>query len=65
VNLHGGQHHGYFLPGEGTSGYGARFGQDSEFRAAHRIRGGVRLRTALRSDVHASAVPEDCASEAP
>jgi hypothetical protein len=54
VDLHGGQHHGYFLPGEGASdealalfsfpslavyeAYRARFGVDPEFVAADRIR---------------------------
>jgi hypothetical protein len=54
VNKHGGQHHGYFLPSEGSSDralalfsfpsladyeqYRARFGVDSEFIAADRIR---------------------------
>lgn len=54
VNRHGGQHHGYFLPGEGASDralalfsfpsladyerYRALFGIDPEFVAADRIR---------------------------
>lgn len=54
VDRHGGQHHGYFLPGEGASDralalfsfpslaeyerYRARFGVDPEFVAADRIR---------------------------
>jgi hypothetical protein len=54
VNKHGGQHHGYFLPGEGASDkalalfsfeslasyeqYRALFGKDPEFIAADRIR---------------------------
>jgi hypothetical protein len=54
VDLHGGRHHGYFLPGEGASDqaialfsfeslahyerYRARFGVDPEFTAADRIR---------------------------
>ena len=54
VNAHGGQHHGYFLPAEGSSDealalfsfssladyerYRARFGVDPEFVAADRIR---------------------------
>jgi hypothetical protein len=54
VNLHGGTHHGYFLPAEGASDkalalfsfpsladyeqYRARFGSDPDFVAADRIR---------------------------
>lgn len=54
VDTHGGQHHGYFLPGEGASDkalalftfpslaayeeYRARFGVDPEFVEADRIR---------------------------
>ena len=54
VNKHGGQHHGYFLPGEGASDkalalfsfpslaayetYRSRFGVDPEFIAADQIR---------------------------
>jgi len=54
VERHGGEHHGYFLPGEGASDralalfsfpsladyevYRARFGQDPEFVAADAIR---------------------------
>ena len=54
VSKHGGQHHGYFLPGEGASDkalalfsfpslaayetYRGRFGVDPEFIAADRIR---------------------------
>ena len=54
VNLHGGTHHGYFLPAEGASDkalalfsfpnlaayeqYRALFGRDPEFIAADRIR---------------------------
>jgi hypothetical protein len=54
VNQHGGQHHGYYLPGEGASDqalalfsfpsladyerYRALFGVDPEFIAADRIR---------------------------
>ena len=54
VNLHGGTHHGYFLPSEGASDkalalfsfpsfaayerYRALFGDDPEFAAADRIR---------------------------
>jgi NIPSNAP protein len=54
VDRHGGQHHGYFLPGEGASDralalfsfpslaayeqYRQRFGVDPEFVAADRIR---------------------------
>jgi hypothetical protein len=54
VDKHGGQHHGYFLPGEGASDkalalfsfeslasyerYRALFGKDPEFIAADRIR---------------------------
>jgi hypothetical protein len=54
VNRHGGQHHGYFLPGEGASDramalfsfpslaayeqYRSRFGVDPEFVAADLIR---------------------------
>lgn len=54
VNRHGGEHHGYFLPGEGASDqalalftfpslaayeeYRQRFGVDPEFIAADRIR---------------------------
>jgi hypothetical protein len=54
VNLHGGAHHGYFLPSEGASdralalfsfpsfaeyeAFRARFGVDPEFVAADRIR---------------------------
>jgi hypothetical protein len=54
VNLHGGTHHGYFLPGEGASDkalalfsfpslaayerYRALFGTDPEFVAADQIR---------------------------
>lgn len=54
VDGHGGQHHGYFLPGEGASDkalalftfpslaayeeYRARFGVDPDFVAADRIR---------------------------
>lgn len=54
VNRHGGQHHGYFLPGEGASdralplfsfpslaayeAYRALFGRDPDFIAADRIR---------------------------
>ena len=54
VNKHGGQHHGYFLPGEGANDkalalfsfdslasyeqYRALFGKDPEFVAADRIR---------------------------
>ncbi len=54
VNRHGGQHHGYFLPGEGASdralalfsfpslaayeAYRSLFGRDPDFIAADRIR---------------------------
>jgi hypothetical protein len=54
VKLHGGEHHGYFLPSEGASDralalfsfpslseyerYRSRFGHDEEFIAADRIR---------------------------
>jgi hypothetical protein len=54
VNLHGGTHHGYFLPSEGASDealalfsfpsfaryeqYRERFGVDPEFNAANQIR---------------------------
>ncbi|KAA1424298.1 NIPSNAP family protein [Nocardioides antri] len=54
VNRHGGQHHGYFLPGEGASDralalfsfpsladyeeYRSRFGVDPDFVAADQIR---------------------------
>ena len=68
VDLHGGTHHGYFLPSEGASDkalalfsfsslaayeqYRALFGTDPDFIEADRIRD-QRLRASLRTHLHA------------
>jgi hypothetical protein len=68
VNLHGGTHHGYFLPAEGASDkalalfsfpslaaheqYRALFGTDPEFVTANRIRD-ESVRAPLPTDIHA------------
>jgi hypothetical protein len=75
VNLHGGTHHGYFLPAEGASDkalalfsfpslaayeqYRALFGTDPEFAAADRIRVLVSLRGTPRRRENRGGLPAD------